>query len=108
MSSFGSGSALTQFDTEVRSQFEPRVLSTLARSVAETDLRAMLPTINIPTLLLYGDADTRSPLQVAEALHAAIRGSTLVVLRGAGHVSNVEVAEQFDTEVRNCLRLRDR
>ena len=92
----------------IMSQFKPRVLSTLARSFAETDLRDMLPTINIPTLLLYGDADTRSPLQVAEALHAAIRGSTLVVLRGAGHVSNVEVAEQFNTEVRNFLRLRDR
>jgi len=58
--------------------------------------------------LLYGDADTRSPLQVAEALHAAVRGSTLVVLRGAGHVSNVEVAAQFNTEVRNFRRFRDR
>lgn len=90
------------------SEFDPRVLSTLARSFAETDLRAMLRTIDIPTLLLYGDADSRSPLQVAEALHAAIRGATLVVLPGAGHLSNVEAAAQFNAEVRKFLRLHDR
>ncbi len=90
------------------SDFDPRVLSTLARSFAETDLRDVLPTIDIPTLLLYGDADTRSPLQVAEVLHAAIRGSTLVVLPGVGHVSNVEAAEQFNAEVRTFLRSHHR
>lgn len=86
------------------SEFDPRVLVMLARSFAETDLREMLPRIAIPTLLLYGDADTRSPLQVAEALHASIRGSKLVVLPGVGHVSNVEAPDQFDTAVRNFLR----
>ena len=91
------------------SEFDPRVLSTLARSFAETDLRATCsPTTDIPTLLLYGDADTRAPLQVAEALHVAIRGSRLVVLPGVGHVSNIEDAEQFNTEVRKLLpRPRD-
>lgn len=90
------------------SEFDPRVLVTLARSFAETDLRDMLSTIEIPTLLLYGDADTRSPLPVAEALHLAIRGSRLVVLPGVGHVSNVEAADRFDTEVRNFLRTHAR
>src|SRR5262245_2857380 len=88
----------------VFSEFDPRVLVMLARSFAETDLRDMLSTINIPTLLLYGDADTRSPLQVAKALHASIRRSKLVVLSGVGHVSNVEAADRFDDAVRNFLR----
>jgi pimeloyl-ACP methyl ester carboxylesterase len=90
------------------SEFDPRVLSTLARSFAETDLRDMLPTIDIPTLLLYGDADTRAPLQVAEGLRVAIRGSRLVVLSGVGHVSNIEDAERFNAEVRKFLRSHDR
>src|SRR5262245_42099613 len=96
--------ALVDEVVAIVSEFDPRVLVTLACSFAETDLRDMLSTIDIPTLLLYGNADTRAPLQVAEALHAKIRGSKLVVLSGVGHMSNVEAAAQFDTEVRRFLR----
>jgi pimeloyl-ACP methyl ester carboxylesterase len=64
----------------------------------------MLPTIAVPTLVLHGDSDERSPLAVGEALHDAIRGSTLVVLEGVGHVSNVEAPDRFNEEVRQFLR----
>jgi pimeloyl-ACP methyl ester carboxylesterase len=57
-----------------------------------------------PTLLLYGDKDVRAPLNVAEALHAAIPGSRLVVLAGVGHVSSIEAAERFNSEIRHFLR----
>lgn len=70
---------------------------------AEADLRDVLPRIEVPTLLLYGDADKRSPLSVAEDLHAQIPGSTLVVLPGVGHLSNVEAADDFNREVRDFL-----
>lgn len=40
---------------------------------AEADLRPVLPRIAVPTLLLYGDADVRSSLAVAEELRAAIQ-----------------------------------
>ena len=92
----------------VVSEFDPRALVMLARSFAETDLREVLPRIEIPTLLLYGDADTRSPLHVADALHARIRGSKLVVLPGVGHLSNVEAPDQFNGAVRNFLRLHSK
>jgi pimeloyl-ACP methyl ester carboxylesterase len=95
---------LTEEVVPIASEYDPRVLSSLARSFAETDLREMLPTIDIPTLLLYGDADTRSPSYVAEALHKAIPGSTLVLMPGVGHISNVEAPERFNAEVRNFLR----
>ncbi len=68
------------------------------------DLGDVLNTIDIPTLLVYGDADVRAPLSVAHALPAAIRGSTLVVLEGAGHVCNVDAPERFDEAVRGFLR----
>ena len=44
------------------SGFHPAGLRTMARSVAEADLRDMLPRIAVPTLLLYGDRDVRAPL----------------------------------------------
>ena len=45
-----------------------------------------------------------SALTVAEHLHAEISGSTLVVLSGAGHVCNIEAAEEFNRAVRDFLR----
>lgn len=73
------------------------------RSMAETDLRDILPLIAVPVLLLYGDADSRSPLSVAKALHASIPGSTLVILPGIGHLANVDAPDLFNLEVRRFL-----
>ena len=75
-------------------------------AMAEADLRDVLPRIDVPTLLLYGQEDVRSPLSVAEELHAQIPDSTLVVMPGVGHQSNVEAADRFNDEVRNFLRSR--
>jgi pimeloyl-ACP methyl ester carboxylesterase len=82
------------------SGFHPVGLRTMSRSFAEADLRDVLPHISVPTLLLYGDQDVRAPLHVAEAMHAAIPSSRLVVLPGVGHVSSVEAAGRFNAEVR--------
>ena len=73
-------------------------------SMAEADLRDVLPTIRVPTLLLYGSEDVRSPLRVAHELHRAIPGSDLVVLPGVGHESNFEAPDAFTREVLQFLR----
>jgi pimeloyl-ACP methyl ester carboxylesterase len=82
--------------------FHPVGFRAMARASAE-DLRDVLPNIKVPTLLVYGDRDVRAPLTVAEDLHAAIPGSTLVVLPGAGHVCNIEAPEEFTRAVRTFL-----
>jgi pimeloyl-ACP methyl ester carboxylesterase len=51
-----------------------------AHSMAEADLRDVLPGIEVPTLLLYGALDERSPLRVATELQARIPAATLVVI----------------------------
>lgn len=86
------------------SEFHPAGLRAMARSFAEADLRDVLPRIDVPTLLLYGDRDVRAPMNVAEDLHEAIPTSKLVVMPGVGHVSNVEAPERFNAEVRAFLR----
>jgi pimeloyl-ACP methyl ester carboxylesterase len=80
----------------------------MLRSLAEADLRDVLPRIEVPTLLLYGDVDSRSPVAIGEALHAEIQGSKLTVLKGVGHLSNVEAADRFNREVRGFLRSNSR
>lgn len=88
-------------------KFHPVGLRAMARSFAAADLRAVLPGIEVPTLLLYGDQDVRAPLSVAENLHAAIPGSRLVIIPNAGHVSSVEAPERFTAELRAFLRAID-
>jgi pimeloyl-ACP methyl ester carboxylesterase len=88
---------------ELGSGYHPAALESLARSFAVTDLRPMLATIDVPTLLLYGDADSRAPLSVAQAMRSAIPRSQLVVLKDVGHVSNLEAPEEFDAAVGGFL-----
>ena len=83
--------------------FHPPGFRAMARASAES-VRDVLAHIKAPTLLVYGDADVRAPLTVAEDLHAAISGSRLVVLPDTGHVCNVEAPEEFNSAVREFLR----
>ncbi len=72
---------------------------------ASADLRAVLPTIAVPTLLVYGAEDVRAPRGVAEALYAAIPGSRLLLVPAAGHDVNLEAPEEYDAAVRAFLRM---
>jgi pimeloyl-ACP methyl ester carboxylesterase len=88
----------------IMSDFHPAGFRTMARALAEANLRDVLPRVDIPTLLLYGDKDIRAPLTVAKDLLTAIPSATLVVMEGVGHMSNVEAPERFTAEVRAFLR----
>ncbi|HEY3008741.1 MAG TPA: alpha/beta hydrolase [Micromonosporaceae bacterium] len=68
------------------------------------DQSHVLPEVDVPTLLLYADHDVRAPVAVGEAIHAEVRGSELVVLRGPGHVSPVEAPDEVTRELRRFLR----
>ena len=89
---------------QIMLEMHPAGFRTMARSLAEADLRDVLALIAVPTLLLYGDQDVRAPLTVAQDLHSRIPASRLVVIPGVGHMSSVEAAELFNTEVRGFLR----
>jgi pimeloyl-ACP methyl ester carboxylesterase len=79
----------------------------MARASA-SDLRDALPRIHVPTLLIYGENDVRAPRTVAEHLHAAIPGSTLVVVPNAGHVVNIEAPEAFNAATSEFLHNQQR
>jgi pimeloyl-ACP methyl ester carboxylesterase len=82
----------------------PAGIRAMGNAFADADLRGELANVHVPTLLIYGDADQRSPLSpVGEALHAGIPASTLVVFPGVGHVVNLEAPDRFNEEVRSFL-----
>lgn len=82
----------------------PPMLGLMAQAMGDTDQRDLLPYIDVPTLLLWGEADQRSPLSVAEAFSVAIPGARLVVIPDAGHMSNMEQPERFNAAVRQFCR----
>lgn len=53
--------------------------------LATTDLRASLPAVTPPTLLLHGDADAICPPGAGRALAALLPRARLELLAGAGH-----------------------
>lgn len=87
----------------IMSEIRPTGTRTMAYALAEADLRHVLPRIDVPTLVLAGDADERSPLSVAQELHASIPRSTLTVMPGLGHECYLESPTMFETEVRKFL-----
>ena len=90
--------------SEVVADFHPHGFRLMAKSLADTDTTALLPGIQAPTLVLWGEADQRSPMNVALQLQRAIPNAELAVIANAGHVSNMEQPEEFNAHVRHfCL-----
>jgi pimeloyl-ACP methyl ester carboxylesterase len=87
----------------IMSDARPSGMRTMARAFAHADLRDVLASVDVPTLLLYGDEDVRATTDVARELQSAIRGSQLVTFPGVGHQSNMEAPERFTHEVRQFL-----
>src|SRR5215203_5626778 len=91
---------LSAMDADVR----PESLRTAVLVMAEADQRDLLPRIAVPTLLIWGDQDARSPLRIARKFEQAIPDARLVVTPDCGHVSNLEQAERFNEAVREFCR----
>ena len=82
----------------------PGSLETQISLMAETDQSDLLPRITVPTLLVWGELDVRSPLSVARQFEQAMPDATLVVIPRAGHVTNLERPEEFNAAVRAFCR----
>ncbi len=80
----------------------PVMRATLSRVVNE-DLRRVMPSIKAPTLLVWGSADTATPLRDAKIMEQLIKDSGLVVFEGAGHYSFLERPAQFAAVIDSFL-----
>jgi len=86
------------------SEFHPVGFRLMSLSSAEVDTRDLLPSVDVATLVLWGEEDRRSPPYVAEQFHAAIPGAQLAIIPRAGHLSNMEKPDLFNGHVRRfCL-----
>lgn len=65
-------------------QASPVMRQSMVMAVNE-DLTPLLPGIHAPTLLIWGDQDTATPLSDGRLMEKRIPGAGLVVLQGGGH-----------------------
>lgn len=72
------------------------VTDALAGLAARADSTPTLREIRVPTLVVCGEEDAITPPAEAEALHAAIKDSTLELIPKAGHLANLEAPDAFN------------
>lgn len=65
-------------------------------AIAALDLTDRLKAITLPTLIIVGEEDQGTPVAASRAIQAEIKGSALVILESAAHLSNIEQAEEFN------------
>jgi pimeloyl-ACP methyl ester carboxylesterase len=76
---------------------------------AETDFRADLARVSVPTLVLHGDSDAIVPFEGSgQRTHAAIANSALHLIKGGPHGCNVSHAPEFNAALVNFLETEGR
>lgn len=79
------------------------VIGALQAMIDRPDSTDTLRTIDVPTLVVTGDEDTIIPIEDVRSMQAAIRGSSLEVITGAGHLTNLERPAAFNHVVSEFL-----
>ncbi|MCO6432108.1 MAG: alpha/beta hydrolase [Deltaproteobacteria bacterium] len=75
-----------------------------ARSAKKDNLLSVLNQIKVPTLLLWGEDDEVTTMQVANTFHKNIPNSKLVSIKNCGHAPMIEHPEWFAKEMEAFLK----
>lgn len=81
------------------------VMSTMLATVANVDLRPLLPSIQLPVLLVNG-RHSMVPVEVGAWLASHLRDARAVVLEHSGHLPYLEEADAFNSLVREFAATR--
>jgi 3-oxoadipate enol-lactonase len=88
--------ALAQPDAGIRRAIE--------RLKSRPDSTPLLGGLARPVLVIVGDEDQITPPDVARSLHDRIPGSSLAIIPGSGHLSNIERPDAFNAALTACLK----
>lgn len=71
--------------------------------IVNLDLKSFLPYIKSPSLLIWGENDTETPLKFGRIMEKLIPDAGLVVFPGAGHYAYLEYSGRFNHIVKTFL-----
>jgi pimeloyl-ACP methyl ester carboxylesterase len=63
--------------------------------VVNEDLKFLMPKIKAPTLLIYGENDTATPVEDGKTMEKLIPDAGLVVMKNVGHYAFLEKSNEF-------------
>ncbi|TXD49897.1 alpha/beta fold hydrolase [Polaribacter sp. IC073] len=97
--------AQLDYDFIVASHASPRATIETAKAWMHTDFRSELKNINVPTLIIHGDADGTVPIETsAKQAVKGIKGSTLEVIKEAPHGLNITHKEELNKLLLDFLK----
>lgn len=86
----------------MESPFTPWLMSEMIRPLEPPAIKR-LSKIRVPTLIIVGDRDSATIIEIACVLENAIPGAKKAVVPGAGHLPNLEQPELFNTLILEFL-----
>jgi 3-oxoadipate enol-lactonase len=89
---------------ETMSRIDPAAYCIGAEAVWLADQRDRAAAIRVPTLIICGDEDRPTPPGLSRELHAMIHNSGLAMISSAGHLTNLEQPDAFNTLVGEFVR----
>ena len=81
----------------------PRGYAGCCHAISALDLTDRLPAISLPTLVVVGEEDQGTPVAASKVIQERIKGSELVIIPAAAHLSNMEQPEAFTSAITKFL-----
>jgi 3-oxoadipate enol-lactonase len=82
---------------------KPSLCKTLQALADRKETCSKLNEIKVPVLILVGSEDQITPPESARHIHDKITGSTLHIIKNAGHLSNLEDPSEFNNQLKKFL-----
>jgi pimeloyl-ACP methyl ester carboxylesterase len=82
-------------------------IAALAAMANRADSSSLLPSIDVPTLIVVGEEDAITPPADAERMARLLLRAKLVRIANAAHMANVEQPEAFNRAVEEWRRIED-
>jgi len=80
------------------------VMRDILVKVVNEDLRELLPKIQVPTLLIWGENDSATPVADGKLMEKLLPDAGLVILKNAGHFSYLDKLNEFLLIVNHFLQ----
>ncbi|MDA1330870.1 MAG: alpha/beta fold hydrolase [Proteobacteria bacterium] len=73
-------------------------------AISQINCTERLAEIKVPIKIIVGDSDVGTPVSMSKEIQAAAPGSSLTVIEGASHLSNLEQPQQFNKALLDFLK----
>jgi sigma-B regulation protein RsbQ len=81
----------------------PDIAQAVARVIFQSDHRAELPRLTLPTTILQASGDIAVPIEVGQYMAAQIADSQLIPIQAQGHLPHISAPDVVTHAIASCL-----